>query len=92
MFLFAIFLITGWLHLQPKWKPSISWFKNVESRFNHHLLRLFGVSSLAWMGHLIHVAILESRGEHVRWGNLLMTLSHPQGLGPFFAGQWNIYA
>jgi photosystem I P700 chlorophyll a apoprotein A2 len=28
LFLFAIFLIAGWLHLQPKWKPSISWFKN----------------------------------------------------------------
>ncbi|KAF0927710.1 hypothetical protein E2562_035885, partial [Oryza meyeriana var. granulata] len=32
----------GWLHLQPKWKPSLSWFKNVESHLNHHLLGLFG--------------------------------------------------
>ncbi|KAF9623094.1 hypothetical protein IFM89_036538 [Coptis chinensis] len=29
---FAISLIAGWLHLQPKWKPSVCWFKNAESR------------------------------------------------------------
>ena len=28
------------------------WFKNAESRLNHHLSGLFGVSSLAWTGHL----------------------------------------
>jgi hypothetical protein len=31
LFLSAISLIAGWLHLQPKWKPSVSWFKNAES-------------------------------------------------------------
>jgi hypothetical protein len=54
-------LIVGGFHLQPKWKPSISWFKNAESCLNHHLSRLFGVSSLAWTGHLVHVAIPGSR-------------------------------
>ncbi|MBR7513149.1 hypothetical protein KC219_23625, partial [Mycobacterium tuberculosis] len=44
-------LVAGWLHLQPKWKPSVSWFKNAESRLNHHLSGLFGVSSLARTGH-----------------------------------------
>ena len=65
----AISLIAGWLHLQSKWKwkPSVSWFKNAKSRLNHHLSGLFGVSSLAWTGHLIHVAIPASRGEYVRW-------------------------
>jgi len=84
LFISALFLIAGWLHLQPKWKPSVSWFKNAESRLNHHLSGLFGVSSLAWTGHLVHVAIPESRGEHVRWNNLLTALPHPQGLAPFF--------
>ena len=88
----ALFLLASWLHLQPKWKPSISWFKNAESRLNHHLSGLFGVSSLAWAGHLVHVAIPEARGEHVRWGNFLTTAPHPQGLGPFFSGQWSVYA
>jgi photosystem I P700 chlorophyll a apoprotein A2 len=95
IFLLAIsasFLLAGWLHLQPKWKPSISWFKNAESRLNHHLSGLFGVSSLAWTGHLVHVAIPEARGGHVRWDNLLTATPHPQGLGPFFSGQWSVYA
>ena len=88
----ALFLLASWLHLQPKWKPSLSWFKNAESRLNHHLSGLFGVSSLAWAGHLVHVAIPEARGGHVRWDNFLTTTPHPQGLGPFFSGQWSVYA
>ncbi|KAK2979150.1 hypothetical protein RJ640_029308 [Escallonia rubra] len=92
LFISAISLIAGWLHLQPKWKPSVSWFKNAESRLNHHLSGLFGVSSLAWTGHLVHVAIPGSRGEYVRWNNFLDVLPHPQGLGPLFTGQWNLYA
>ena len=62
----SLCLFAGWLHLQPKFEPNVSWFKNAESRLNHHLGGLFGVSSLAWSGHLIHVAIPESRGEHIR--------------------------
>ncbi|KAL5643160.1 hypothetical protein ACJX0J_004556 [Zea mays] len=54
LFFSTLSLIGGWLHLQPKWKPSLSWFKNAESRLNHHLSGLFGVSSLAWTGHLVH--------------------------------------
>jgi photosystem I P700 chlorophyll a apoprotein A2 len=85
-------LFAGWLHLQPKFKPSLSWFKNNESRLNHHLSGLFGVSSLAWTGHLVHVAIPESRGIHVGWDNFLTTLPHPDGLVPFFSGDWLAYA
>ncbi|KAI5446673.1 hypothetical protein KIW84_014498 [Lathyrus oleraceus] len=92
LFLSFISLLAGWLHLQPKWKPSVSWFKNAKSRLNHHLSGLFGVSSLAWAGHLVHVAIPGSRGEYVRWNNFLSVLPHPQGLGPLFTGQWNLYA
>ncbi|CAN7099828.1 unnamed protein product, partial [Brassica rapa subsp. narinosa] len=92
LFLSALSLIGGWLHLQPKWKPRVSWFKNAESRLNHHLPGLFEVSSLAWTGHLVHVAIPASKGEYVRWNNILSVLPHPQGLGPLFTGQWNLYA
>jgi photosystem I P700 chlorophyll a apoprotein A2 len=88
----AIFLFAGWLHLQPKFRPSLAWFKNAESRLNHHLSGLFGVSSLAWAGHLIHVAIPESRGQHVGWDNFLTTMPHPDGLQPFFTGNWGVYA
>merc|ERR1739848_962899 len=71
----ALLLFGGWLHLQPSFRPSVSWFKNAESRLNHHLSGLFGVSSLAWIGHLVHVAIPESRGVHVRWNNLLTSVT-----------------
>jgi photosystem I P700 chlorophyll a apoprotein A2 len=88
----SVFLFAGWLHLQPKFRPSLSWFKNAESRLNHHLAALFGVSSLAWTGHLVHVAIPESRGQHVGWDNFLSTPPHPAGLAPFFTGNWGVYA
>jgi photosystem I P700 chlorophyll a apoprotein A2 len=87
-----ICLLAGWLHLQPKFKPNLSWFKNNEARLNHHLGGLFGFSSLAWSGHLIHVAIPASRGITVNWTNFLKVLPHPAGLKPFFLGNWNCYA
>jgi photosystem I P700 chlorophyll a apoprotein A2 len=88
----SVFLFAGWLHLQPKFRPGLAWFKNAESRLNHHLAGLFGLSALAWTGHLIHVAIPESRGQHVGWDNFLFTPPHPAGLVPFFTGNWDVYA
>jgi len=88
----SLLLFGGWLHLQPKFQPNLSWFKNNESRLNHHLSGLFGFSSVAWTGHLIHVAIPESRGIHIRWNNFLTSLPHPEGLAPFFKGSWSTYA
>ncbi len=92
LFLSVVLLFAGWLHLQPKFKPALAWFKNNESRLNHHLIGLFGVSSLAWSGHLVHVAIPESRGIHVGWGNFLITPPHPDGLRPFFNFALSSYA
>ncbi|NEO28722.1 MAG: hypothetical protein F6K03_18065 [Kamptonema sp. SIO4C4] len=92
LLLSAVMLFAGWLHLQPKFRPSLSWFKQAEHRLNHHLAALFGVSSLAWAGHLIHVAIPESRGVHVGWDNFLSVKPHPAGLAPFFTGNWGVYA
>ena len=92
LLLSCILLFSGWLHLQPKFRPSLSWFKNNESRLNHHLSGLLGTSSLAWTGHLIHVALPASRGIKVRWNNFLTVPPHPAGLKPFFTGNWTIYA
>jgi photosystem I P700 chlorophyll a apoprotein A2 len=92
LILSSVLLFAGWLHLQPKFRPSLSWFKNNESRLNHHLSGLFGVSSVAWTGHLVHVAIPASRGVRVGWDNFLTTLPHPDGLAPFFSGNWGAYA
>jgi len=88
----AIFLFAGWLHLQPKFRPGLSWFKNNESRLNHHLSGLFGFSSLAWSGHLVHIAIPEARGQDVGWENFTKIAPHPDGLTPFFTGNWGAYA
>jgi photosystem I P700 chlorophyll a apoprotein A2 len=92
LLLSSALLFAGWLHLQPKFRPSLSWFKNNESRLNHHLSGLLGVSSLAWTGHLVHVAIPASRGVHIGWDNFLTTPPHPAGLTPFFTGNWTAYA
>ena len=92
LILAATLLFASWLHLQPKFRPSLSWFKNNESRLNHHLSGLLGVSSLAWTGHIVHVAIPVSRGQHVGWDNFLTTPPHPAGLAPFFSGNWTVYA
>ena len=83
LILAAVFLFAGWLHLKPRFRPNLAWFKNNESRLNHHLAGLFGISSLAWSAHLIHVAIPESRGIHVGWNNFLAVAPHPTGLLPF---------
>mmetsp|Transcript_5868 Transcript_5868/g.17443 ORF Transcript_5868/g.17443 Transcript_5868/m.17443 type:complete len:735 (-) Transcript_5868:9-2213(-) len=88
----AVMLFAGWLHLQPRFTPALAWFKNNESRLNHHLSGLFGVSSLAWSGHLVHVAIPESRGIDVNWSNFLTVAPHPEGLKPFFSGNWSAYS
>ena len=47
---------------------------------------------MAWTGHLVHVAIPESRGQHVGWDNFLSTAPHPAGLSPFFTLNWGVYA
>ncbi|WP_299489380.1 photosystem I core protein PsaB [Acaryochloris sp. IP29b_bin.137] len=88
----SVMLFAGWLHLQPKFRPSLAWFRDAESQMNHHLAVLFGASSLGWTGHLIHVAIPEARGQHVGWDNFLSTMPHPAGLAPFFTGRWAVYA
>jgi photosystem I P700 chlorophyll a apoprotein A2 len=87
-----LFLCAGVLHLQPNFQPNLDWFKNRESRLNHHLSGLFGVSSLAWTGHLVHVAIPASRGEHIDWYNFMVSLPHPKGLIPLLTGHWIDYA
>ncbi len=90
----TLFLAAGWLHLQPRFRPSLAWFKNAESRLNHHLSALFGVSSLAWTGHLVHVAIPRLNGVDVNWSNFTQArfAPHPAGLLPFFTGNWGVYA
>ncbi|KAF6151666.1 hypothetical protein GIB67_043073 [Kingdonia uniflora] len=62
------------------------------------------IESIIWAHNKLKVApatqpralsIVQGRvvgGEYVRWNNFLDVLPHPQGLGPLFTGQWNVYA
>jgi photosystem I P700 chlorophyll a apoprotein A1 len=52
----ALMLFAGWFHYH-KAAPKLEWFQNVESMLNHHLAGLFGLGSLGWAGHQIHVSI-----------------------------------
>ena len=71
-FLSLVSLGAANLHLQPKFRPTLAWFKDNENRLNHHLSVLFGFSSIAWAGHLIHVAIPISRGIDINWSNYIL--------------------
>ena len=63
-----------------------------DSSINHHLGGFLGVSSIAWAGHLVHVAIPRSRGQSITWQNLTSQLPHPEGLKPFATLDWSRYA
>ncbi len=52
----GLMLFAGWFHYH-KAAPKLEWFQNVESMLNHHLAGLFGLGSLSWAGHLIHVSL-----------------------------------
>ena len=45
----------GWFHYHRS-VPTAIWFNNVDAVLNHHLAGLFGLGSIAWAGHLVHVA------------------------------------
>ena len=86
-----MFTYASRLHYQPEFLPGYYWFKYSSTVFLHHITGLFGVSSLAWAGHLIHVAIPESRGQHIGWDNLIIRTPHPAGLYPLWNLRWFCY-
>jgi photosystem I P700 chlorophyll a apoprotein A1 len=103
----AIFFFAGWFHYH-KSAPRLVWFQNVESMLNHHLAGIFGLGSLSWRGHQIHVAIPVNRlldgGVDPKeiplpheWisNRAIMGEIYPsfnQGLTPFFTLQWGEYS
>ena len=52
----GLMLNAGVFHYH-KAAPKLEWFQNVESMLNHHLAGLFGLGSLSWTGHLLHVSL-----------------------------------
>ena len=58
----------------------------------NHLGGFLGTASVAWAGHLVHVALPASRGQSTDWSNLLHQLPHPAGLKPFVTLEWGLYS
>jgi len=103
----GLMLFAGWFHYH-KAAPKLEWFQNVESMLNHHLSGLFGLGSLGWAGHQIHIAnpINELLDKGVPAGKIplphefilnpqLMADIYPsfsKGLTPFFTLNWGEYA
>ncbi|MBE9029229.1 photosystem I core protein PsaA [filamentous cyanobacterium LEGE 11480] len=103
----GLMLFAGWFHYH-KAAPKLEWFQNVESMLNHHLAGLFGLGSLAWAGHQIHVGnpINELLDKGVPIDKIplphefltntqLMADIYPsfsKGLTPFFTLNWGEYA
>jgi photosystem I P700 chlorophyll a apoprotein A1 len=103
----ALMLFAGWFHYHVK-APKLSWFQNVESMLNHHLSGLFGLGSLSWAGHQIHVALpvnqMLDKGiapadipmpHEYAFSTDAMAQFFPsfsQGLTPFFTLNWGAYS
>ncbi|MFK8182914.1 MAG: photosystem I core protein PsaA [Phormidesmis sp.] len=103
----GLMLFAGWFHYH-KAAPKLEWFQNVESMLNHHLAGLFGLGSLSWAGHQIHVSmpinkLLDSGvapqdiplpHEFILDKALMVDLypSFAQGLKPFFTLNWAAYS
>ena len=51
----SICIFAGWFHFHRS-VPTVAWFSNIDSLLNHHTAGLFGLGSLAWAGHLVHIA------------------------------------
>ncbi len=103
----GLMLFAGWFHYHKK-APKLEWFQNVESMLNHHLAGLFGLGSLAWAGHQIHVSLpinkLLDAGvpadqiplpHEFILNRSLMAEQFPsfaKGLVPFFTLNWGEYS
>ena len=103
----GLMLNAGVFHYHIK-APKLEWFQNVESMLNHHLAGLFGLGSLGWAGHLIHVGVpvntmldagmapqdIPLPHEYLLDKAFMADLfpSFAEGLKPFFTLNWGVYA
>ena len=73
----ALFLVAAVIHaasIGAYQSPGTRVLSAGDAFINHHLGGFIGASSVAWAGHLVHVALPASRGQTVGWGNLLHQL------------------
>jgi hypothetical protein len=67
----------------------VAYFDLGNLRLNFHTGIIIGFLSIAWCGHLVHVAIPISRGINVYWS---ITFPSDKGLYPFYTGNWVLYS
>lgn len=48
-------IAAGWYH-HHRSVPSTGWFSDLDAIMHHHLSAVIGLGSIAWAGHLIHIA------------------------------------
>ena len=87
--------MTGFIthSIQRYWvRPTSFWFRNLVGSLNHHAIAVLGIGSLAFAGHIIHVALPASRGLRAGWLRFLTITPSPFGLKPLILGQWAMYA
>ncbi len=49
-------MLHGGIYHYHKAAPKLAWFQKIESMLQHHQIILFGLGSIAWAGHLIHIS------------------------------------
>ena len=84
-------LVAAFFHSRSVFTGSLaasSW----QALVNHHLGAMLGTASLAWAGHLVHVALPVSRGAQVDGFAVFTQLCHPLSLAPFLSFNWASYA
>jgi photosystem I P700 chlorophyll a apoprotein A1 len=103
----GLMLNAGVFHYHVR-APKLEWFQNVESMLNHHLAGLFGLGSLGWAGHLIHISVPVNKlldsgvapqdiplPHEYLFDKAFMADMFPsfaQGLTPFFTLNWGAYS
>ena len=55
----TLVLFAGWFHLTSSYRPLLQCLAKSVPELGHHIGTLVGLSSLAWTGHIIHVAQLK---------------------------------
>jgi photosystem I P700 chlorophyll a apoprotein A2 len=63
----------------------LAFFDASGARLNYHIGVMIGFFSIAWCGHLVHVAIPVSRG-------MKYVAVSSEGLYPFYTGNWVLYS
>lgn len=70
----------------------LAFLNSYGTRLNFHLGALCGVSSIAWSGHIIHVALPYSRGVRVSWSNVFSLKPVDDGLSWFYSLNWGAFS